>query len=64
MYHGIIDKRTNILCPMIFLIINGNFNNKITACLSYFIIVCVRVSELVFFSFLLRRLLMTLFLRG
>lgn len=49
MYHGIIDKRTNILCPMIFLIINGNFNNKITACLSYFIIVCVRVSELVFF---------------
>lgn len=51
MYHGINCLCTNILCPIIFLIIKENFNNKITTCLSSFIIVCVRVSELVFSGF-------------
>lgn len=49
MDHGINCLCTNILCPIFFLIIKENFNNKITTCLSSFIIVCVRVSELVFF---------------
>lgn len=54
---------TNKLCPIFFLIIKENLNYKITTFLSYFIIVYVCVSELVFFPVLLRRFLMTLFLR-